>query len=200
MRGRPVFNDRDWLFLTGHPRDKVLSFHLWLRFAVLWFAVVLIGFVEGYVLLPFGLAAFLGGVFLTALVVWRVAPKCLRYRGTMTETQTPEEIADLLRGSYKNALSGIIAIDGRDGAGKSCLAKKLQKLIGGGIVSLDHFLKQNQGGYIEYLDQTAIRAAIDGCTAPKILEGVCVLEVLNSVAYEPDVLIYVKRSTSTAFG
>ena len=26
---------------------KILSLHLWLRFAVLWFAVVLIGFVEG---------------------------------------------------------------------------------------------------------------------------------------------------------
>src|SRR5262245_57128338 len=31
-----------------------------------------------YVLIPFGLAAFLGSVFLTALVVWRVVPKCLR--------------------------------------------------------------------------------------------------------------------------
>jgi hypothetical protein len=57
---------------------KVLSLHLWLSFAALWFAVVLIGFVEGYVLLPFGLAAFLGGVFLTALVVWCVAPNWLR--------------------------------------------------------------------------------------------------------------------------
>jgi hypothetical protein len=45
---------------------------------VLWLAVVLIGFVEGYVLLPFGLAAFLGAVFLTALVVCRIAPKWLR--------------------------------------------------------------------------------------------------------------------------
>jgi hypothetical protein len=78
IRGRPVFTDRDWLFLTGHPREKVFSLHLWLRFAVLWFVVGLIGFVEGYVLLPFGLAAFLGAVFLTALVVWRVAPKWLR--------------------------------------------------------------------------------------------------------------------------
>jgi len=69
-----LFTDRDWLFLTGQPRgERVLSLHLWLRFAVLWFAVVLIGFVEGYVLLPFGLAAFLGAVFLSALVVWRVA-------------------------------------------------------------------------------------------------------------------------------
>jgi hypothetical protein len=40
---------------------KVLSLYLWLRFSMLWFAVVLLGFVEGYVLLPFGLAAFLGG-------------------------------------------------------------------------------------------------------------------------------------------
>jgi hypothetical protein len=77
IRGRPVFTERDCLFLFGHRREKVLSVHLLLRFAVLWVAVVLIGFVEGYVLLPFGLVAFLGGVFLTVLVVWRVAPKWL---------------------------------------------------------------------------------------------------------------------------
>ena len=78
IRRRPVFTERDWLFLLGHPREKVLSLHMWLRFAVLWVAVVLIGFVEGYVLIPLGLAAFLGSVFLIALVVWRVVPKCLR--------------------------------------------------------------------------------------------------------------------------
>ena len=77
LRGRPVFTDWDWLFLFGHPREKVLSLHLWLRFAALWVAVVFISFVEGYVLLPFGLASFLGTVFLTALLVWRVAPKWL---------------------------------------------------------------------------------------------------------------------------
>jgi len=78
IRGRPVFTERDWLFLFGHPREKVLSLHLWLRFGVLWVAVVLVGFVEGYVLIPFGLAAFLGAIFLTVLVVWRVAPTWLR--------------------------------------------------------------------------------------------------------------------------
>ena len=76
--GRPVFTERDWLLLFGHPREKLVSLHLWLRFAVLWVTVVLIGLVEGYVLLPFGLAAFFGAIFLTALVVWRVAPKWLR--------------------------------------------------------------------------------------------------------------------------
>ena len=78
LRGRPAFTERDWLFLFGHPREKLLSLHLWLRFAVLWVAVVLIGFVEGYVLLPFGLIAFLGAVFLTVFVIWRVASKWLR--------------------------------------------------------------------------------------------------------------------------
>jgi hypothetical protein len=78
IRGRPAFTERDWLFLFGHPREKLLSLHLWLRFAALWVAVVFIGFVEDYVLLPFGLIAFLGAVFLTVFVIWRVAPKWLR--------------------------------------------------------------------------------------------------------------------------
>jgi hypothetical protein len=78
IRGRQVFTEKDWLFLFGHPREKLLSLHLWLRFAALWVAVVFIGFVEGYVLLPFGLIAFLGAVLLTSFVVWRVTPKWLR--------------------------------------------------------------------------------------------------------------------------
>src|SRR5262249_39761944 len=41
IRGRAVFTESDWLFLFGHPREKVLSLHMWLRFAVLWVAVLL---------------------------------------------------------------------------------------------------------------------------------------------------------------
>jgi len=78
IRGRPVFTERDWLLVSGDPREKILSLHLWLRFAVLWVAVVLIGFIEGYVLLPLGLVALLGGVLLIPRMVWRVVPKWLR--------------------------------------------------------------------------------------------------------------------------
>ena len=49
--------------------EKVLSLHLWIRFAALWFAVVLIGFIEGCILLPCGFAAFVGAVFLRAFMV-----------------------------------------------------------------------------------------------------------------------------------
>ena len=59
-------------------REESLAVHSWLRSVMLWIAVVLIGLVEGYILLLFGLVAFVGAVFLTALIVWRVAPKWLR--------------------------------------------------------------------------------------------------------------------------
>jgi hypothetical protein len=77
IRERPLFTERDWLFLFGQTRERVFSVPFWLRFAALWLTVVIIGFVEAYVLFPFGLAAFLCSAFLTASVVWRVAPKWL---------------------------------------------------------------------------------------------------------------------------
>ena len=70
MRGRPVFTERDWFFLIGHPREKILSLHFWLRFAALWFTVVLIGVAEIYGLLPYSLASFLSAGVLAALMVW----------------------------------------------------------------------------------------------------------------------------------
>ena len=45
---------------------------------VLWFIVVLIGFVEGLRSLTLWSRSFLGAVFLTAFVVWRVVPRWLR--------------------------------------------------------------------------------------------------------------------------
>ena len=40
IRGWPVFTDRDWIFLIGHPREKLFSLHLWLKLGMLWFTVV----------------------------------------------------------------------------------------------------------------------------------------------------------------
>lgn len=111
----------------------------------------------------------------------------------MVETSNLKEIVDLLRNSHKDALSRIITIDSRDGAGKSWLAKNLSNLIGAGVVSLDPFLRENQGAYVRNLDLTAIRTALEACATPKIIEGVCVLEVLDSLDCRPDVLIYVKK-------
>jgi hypothetical protein len=60
LHGRAVFTERDWFLLLGHPREKVFTLRLWLRFAVLLLAVVAIGFVLGLYVLPYGLRWFVG--------------------------------------------------------------------------------------------------------------------------------------------
>ena len=52
IRGRPLFTERDWLFLFGQTWERVFSVHFWIRFGALWLTLVLIGFVEGYVYVP----------------------------------------------------------------------------------------------------------------------------------------------------
>jgi ABC-type Fe3+ transport system permease subunit len=54
FQGRPAFTDRDWRFLFGQPREKVFSLKLWLKFAVLWFAVVVFGFAISFYVLRYG--------------------------------------------------------------------------------------------------------------------------------------------------
>jgi hypothetical protein len=112
----------------------------------------------------------------------------------MFEARTPTEVADTLTRWRKDALSGIIAIDGKDGAGKDCLALNLRNLVGGEIVSVDCFIQQkNRGGYVPYLEPARIREAIEACATPKIIAGCCMLEVLNSTGHKQDVLIYAKK-------
>lgn len=112
----------------------------------------------------------------------------------MFEARTPQEVADRLERHHKDALTGIIAIDGKDGAGKDCLALNLRELVGGEIVSLDRYIQQkNQGGYVPYLDLDAIGTAIEVCATPKIIAGCCMLEVLSSTGHRQDALIYAKN-------
>ena len=69
IRGRPVFTERDWRFPIDETRGKLLSFHFWLRFVVLWFTIVLTGLADGYIPILYGLALLVGTPVVTALVV-----------------------------------------------------------------------------------------------------------------------------------
>ena len=75
IRGRPVFTERDWRFSIGEARGKLLSLHFWLRFAALWFTVVLIGLVEGYVPLLYGLALLVSTLVVIVLIVLLLGKK-----------------------------------------------------------------------------------------------------------------------------
>jgi hypothetical protein len=77
VHGRGVFTERDWLFLFGRPREKVLTARLWFRFAVLWVAVILAGLGIAFYVLPYGLVSFLVAVVLAVGGILLIAPKWL---------------------------------------------------------------------------------------------------------------------------
>jgi len=77
LKGHPVFTERDWLFLFGHPREKALSLYLWLRFAALLLVVVIIGLAISFYVLPYGLGWFAGAVLLAIAGVLLVVPRWL---------------------------------------------------------------------------------------------------------------------------
>ena len=78
FRGRPVFSERDWLFLFGHSRKEVFSAHLLLRFAAMLVLVVIVGLGISFYVLPYGLGWFVGAVVITIASLLFVAPKWLR--------------------------------------------------------------------------------------------------------------------------
>jgi hypothetical protein len=109
------------------------------------------------------------------------------------ETSDLDELRRLLLAAGPASLSGVIGIDGIDGAGKSTLAKSLCELIGGTVLSVDGFVAENQGGYVPHLNVQSLKRSVGECRRPLIVEGVCLLAVLKAVSVKADVLIYVKR-------
>jgi hypothetical protein len=73
-----VFTDRDWRFLFGHPRERVFTVQLWLRFAALWLAVVLVGLGIVWFVMPYGLWWFAGAPLFAIAVILLIVPKWLR--------------------------------------------------------------------------------------------------------------------------
>jgi hypothetical protein len=77
-QGHAGFTDRDWRFLFGHPCEKVLTARLFLRFAALWLAVVLVGLTISFYVLPYGLVWFFGTLLLVIASILFVISKWLR--------------------------------------------------------------------------------------------------------------------------
>ena len=78
LHGRVVFTERDWLRLSGHPRENIHTAPLWLRFAALLLAVVATGLVFGLYLLPYGLGWFAGVLLVVGAAALHITPEVLR--------------------------------------------------------------------------------------------------------------------------
>ncbi len=85
-----------------------------------------------------------------------------------------------------------IGVDGTNDAGKSTMAGNLSKILGLRHLNLDEFLIKESGGYLDYLkyDEIKLQTSETKCF---VVEGVCLLNVLEKIDTSIDCLIYVKR-------
>ena len=87
-------------------------------------------------------------------------------------------------------------MDGWDGSGKTTIAKELAGRLGLIRYELDDYLHKHSGGFLEHLQYTKLEknlAEAINNASPILVEGICVLAVLNKVAIMSDVKIYVRR-------
>jgi len=111
----------------------------------------------------------------------------------MIEIDDADTLVARIRETIAAADSTCIAIDGIDGAGKTFLARQLNSALGGSALSLDSFLKPNKGTFLPSLRLSDIRREVMLGSTPLIVEGICVLDVLERIDLKPTLHIYVKR-------
>lgn len=86
---------------------------------------------------------------------------------------------------------GIVGIDGGLGAGKTTLAKRLSAQQRCTCLHLDAFLAQGRAAFQPSIDYGRLRSAIAASQGMVIVEGLCLLAVLERIGIVPDYLIFV---------
>jgi hypothetical protein len=107
-----------------------------------------------------------------------------------------KELESRIRDAIENRGARLLAIDGVDGCGKTTLSDSLAPTLDCAVLHLDDFVEKNRGGFLDFFDFEKLGAEIQTGTDQYdclIIEGVCVLEVLNHVGVKPDLHIYIKK-------
>ena len=110
-------------------------------------------------------------------------------RGTFHSADVEHLVAALATSRAK-----VIAIDGRLGSGKTTLADQLGDRLGHRVIHLDDFVRPRQGSYVAALDLEAFTEALSSEAQRQrtlIVEGVCVLAILDMASVAADKLIFV---------
>ncbi|MCG9583552.1 hypothetical protein L1D09_18630 [Vibrio tubiashii] len=105
------------------------------------------------------------------------------------------EILDQIKNNYPDT----IWIDGKDGSGKSYLAKQLSEQLEIPVLSVDDFLVRQQGFYVSSVNLDQLRDTINQSSKPVIIEGVCLLKVRENLGIEGGLDIYIKRMSPMGY-
>jgi hypothetical protein len=119
----------------------------------------------------------------------------------MRNTEGLTELLEKIKKQLLLPKGVLLGIDGANGAGKTSLAEKIIEYLPAAIIHIDDFLEKNQGSYLDYIRYGDIEKALIEWRRQGgglcIIEGVCLLEVVNKIHFEPDFLIYIKLYNGT---
>ena len=93
-----------------------------------------------------------------------------------------------------------IGIDGKDSSGKTPIARELRAVLGAEIQELDDLLTENKGAFVNFINYKKLKEKIEMAQAAEktiVVEGVCLLKVLERLGSQLDILVYVKRLNSS---
>jgi hypothetical protein len=85
-----------------------------------------------------------------------------------------------------------VGVDGTNGAGKSTLAATLSSKLGISHLNLDNFVVKKQGAFLAHLKYDELKQRVSELDS-FVIEGVCLLSVLERIDIPVDCLVYVKR-------
>ena len=112
---------------------------------------------------------------------------------TQASAATIPELASLLRGSAAR----LVAFDGFMASGKSTLAQQIAETLGAALISLDSFVDPSLEApdYVGLLkiDQLSQQLNASEARCMVIMEGICMLDALDSLGVTADLMVYVKR-------
>ena len=103
---------------------------------------------------------------------------------------TENELVAALRNTSFDSKS-TVSVDGVDGVGKTTLSTKIAQELCLSNIELDDFVQKNQGGYINHIDYDRLLKKINA-NKPVVVEGICVLQILQRIQIRPNVRIYIK--------
>jgi len=116
-----------------------------------------------------------------------------------------EELKNIISNHLTDTKNSIISVDGVDGCGKSTLSSRIAQDFPNIIhINLDdeNFLEQNKGGYINYIKYDFLKNTISDLIKNNniiLIDGICILEILNQINLKSSLKIYVKKLVKPEF-
>ena len=101
-----------------------------------------------------------------------------------------------IKKSLLSKRSSIIAIDGPLASGKSTLANQIFVDHGYDCIHVDDFLEIGTGEFYTALKLDKFKEKILSLSKPFVIEGVCMINIMESLNIYPYVLIYLQESLS----